>query len=47
MESTATTSEPQDKSALLSSLESRVTYLKAELEVESKDVTEDEGGLDL
>ena len=47
MESTATTSEPQDKQTLLSNLESRVADLKAELEVESKEVSEDEGDLDL
>ena len=47
MESTSTTSDPKDKSASLSSLESCVTNLKAELEVEAKDITEDEGYLDL
>ena len=47
MESAATISESQDESALLSSLESRAADLKAELEVESKDVTEDKVNLDL
>ena len=47
IESTATTSVPQDKNALLSSLESRVANLNAELEVEYKDITGDEGDLDL
>ena len=41
MESTATTLVPHDKSALLSRIESRVANLKAELELEDKDVTGD------
>ena len=45
MKSTATTSVPQDKSVLLSSLESWVSDLKAELGAEDKDITGDEGDL--
>ena len=47
MELTTTTSVPQDNSAFLSNLESRVSNLKSGLELEAKDVTRDEGDLDL
>ena len=47
MKSTTTTSVPQDKSVLLSSIESWEANLKSELVAEAKDSTGDEGDLDL
>ena len=47
IESTVAALVPQDSSALLSSLESQATSLKAELGVEDNDSAGDAGDLDL